>query len=293
MVAIGETYGLIGMKVAARTRSLPAAPGWCPLDPSLDHIPVTLFTDVPASALAQALQKDRPGAQVELARRAFFGSSVAGVSVVPEARLSAWDGEQRRDGVLLRHLGGWKVRWLHVQAMLQSPYTMTLYLDVDALPCSSRGIARLFQRVANRGAAIGCPIVVAQQKCQSTQGDCHTPHPEMLTEHGLAEWANFTERNAGVVVFDMRMAKPILQEFARTVKRKAGSISGDQYGLREALFKHRHIPQVLFGDTEVCRYSHEHTCDSGCHVEHECHMQSLVRAGVVPAGTFQSMGITD
>jgi len=299
MVAIGEGYGKVGMKVAAHTRSLPVSLGWCPLDPALGHIPVTLYTDVPSEDLQLSLQEEDPDAAVSLTRYA-HGSTIADVTVLPETALAPWDGTDD-DGQLLRHLGGWRVRWLHVRAMLQSPYMMTLYLDVDALPCSSNGISRLLWAVVNKGAAIGTPSVVAAQRCQSTSGDCSDPYPAYVDELGqdaaereLLEWEAFTERNAGVVVIDGRAAKPILEEFAAVVKDRAGTVKGDQYALREALFKYRkEIPQLLFHDTEVCRYSHEHTCDTGCQVEHECHMQSLVRAGIVPPGTFQRMGISD
>jgi len=46
MMAFGGSYGDIARRVAARTATLSVAKGWCPLDPELDHIPVTIFADL-------------------------------------------------------------------------------------------------------------------------------------------------------------------------------------------------------------------------------------------------------
>jgi len=81
----------------------------------------------------------------------------------------------------------------------------------------------------------------------------------------------------------MLRARPIVEDFASGITSYAGSVSGDQFALREALFKHRQdVPQVTFDDTEVCRYrpAWKMPCETtrasgGCAVHHMPRMGSL------------------
>mmetsp|Transcript_49099 Transcript_49099/g.110464 ORF Transcript_49099/g.110464 Transcript_49099/m.110464 type:complete len:442 (-) Transcript_49099:83-1408(-) len=386
MVAMGEVYSKIAMQVAMRTRMLKALPGWCPSDPGLTHIPVTLFSDMSVGLLRQQpargvnlmvirnysdlprsinstglmaprLQEFNPvqvrpipltrltalrrriGDKDDLQRWYDYeededeeasnivpssadteddGSEdvideaaqdepagtraadldarrevVSDLRVRPESDMQPWQGI--KDSQIQEHLGSWKVRWYHVQSMLESPYEMTMYMDIDAYACSAEGVGRLLKQVADNNAAVGSPMLPEKLKCKSSQGNCTYPHPQMSLAE-VKEWTAFTERNAGVLVIDMRKGRPILESFGATLQAAAGKITGDQWAFRAALFKHRNMRQVIFSNDDVCRYAPAGSCNDqnsrlGCAVHHTCKMQSLIRYGVVPANIRESMGI--
>jgi len=266
MMAWGQSYSKLAATVASRTRRLPAHKGWCPLDPELDHIPVALFTDTPKQQLIPCMSQ---------------GVRLTEIDVHEEFELDAWMGVEGNDH--LNHmLGTWKMRWYHAQSILQSPYKLSLYLDVDALPCSAHGISSLFHELVQEKALFGSTLVLVK-KCHMTNGNCTFPHPPDLEKQKALEWKNFTERNSGVLVVDKK-AKPILEEWGTVIKRMAGQVMGDQYALREALFKYRDtIPQHIYSDKKVCRY-HNATlreCETddepglGCYVHHVAYKGSL------------------
>merc|ERR1719375_2506928 len=112
------------MKAATHIGSLSAARGWCPIDNQLDHIPVTLFTD--------SLTK-----------------SNSFVNVRPEKDLAPWIPMGAGSKSLKGNLGTWEARWYHAQSILSSPYHLTLYLDVDAVPCSAQGISNILWKLVD------------------------------------------------------------------------------------------------------------------------------------------------
>jgi len=285
MMSFGRGYSEVAMKAAARTRGLKAQRGWCPLDPALDYIPVTLFTDMPKATFSHC----RPGWPRGRPHQP------ANVEVHPEEELGMWTGPpvgSKFDRLLdsdshMRHLGSWKVRWYHAESILHSPYTMTMYLDVDAYPCSAESISQLMWALPKNGAAVGNPAYKAVT-CQASGGNCSDPHPPDLRPGEAAAWSRFHERNAGVLVADLRRARPLLEDFARGIRRTAGSgrVTGDQYALREALFKHRRgVPQMTFPEEDICRWKHSGRCErkgrKGCAIHHFPGGESLRLYGMV------------
>lgn len=270
MTSSGLNYSELALRVATRSRSLNTMKGWCPLDHELDHIPVTLFTDQPIGNVDRS------------------GGSMHGVNVqeLPhiDPRLTPSDPSAAASG-LKKNLGSWLTRWFHAKSILMSPYDLTLYVDVDALPCTGRGVAQLMYRVTSARAAVGAQLHT-RSPCAMTNNNCADPHPPNLKPAEMPEWTQFIERNGGVLVVDMRQGRPLVQDYADAIARMAGKVKGDQYALREALFNHRHqAPQVIFRDDEVCRYNKNAKCGSdaggGCAVHHFDKMQSLVTYGVV------------
>jgi len=284
MMSFGENYTRIAMKAASRTRGLQADKGWCPLDPELDHVPVTLFTDAPMGAAGQDSWQNGSTSATMLERSESFN----GVVVRSVEELAPWAGPNT-SGALNLQLGTWRTRWYHAQVLLRAPYALALYLDVDALPCSAHGLSRLLRKLTDAGAYVGAPMVAAFLRCQMTHGDCRSPHPAGLGPRELEEWGNFTERNSGVVAVDLRHGRPVVEEFASAIQRAAASqVSGDQYPLREALFKFRHsVPQVTYDDREVCRYVRPRFAEcetreaAGCAVHHMHRMGSLSKYKVI------------
>lgn len=273
MMALGQDYVALATAIANRTTQLSAVKGWCSLDPDLDHVPVTLFTDLNPTTLwreVNLLRVQSPKA---------VGASALSIRHISE--LPPWAGPTGSAG-LQEHLGSWRMRWYHAQTILAVPYRIVIYLDVDAIPCTSHGVTRLIEKVRQRHASFGAPMVHESVKCGTSAGDCSSPHPEGLGDDELAEWASFTERNSGVMVLDMLTARPVVEDFARGIVRNAGNVSGDQFALREALFMHRRdVRQVTFTDDEVCRYKSpwQAPCESdtstGCAIHHLPRMGSL------------------
>mmetsp|Transcript_108503 Transcript_108503/g.317447 ORF Transcript_108503/g.317447 Transcript_108503/m.317447 type:complete len:338 (+) Transcript_108503:135-1148(+) len=273
MMASGQGYAATAMRVANRTSRLSARKGWCPLDSELDHVPVTLFTDIDPLTLQRYVD-------FEVAK---VGKAVgtSNLRIRPIRELPPWEGPMSNKR-LKGHLGNWMLRWYHAQIILAAPYTMVTYLDVDALPCTAHGITRLMEKLISQHAFFGAPMVIDFLKCQSSAGDCAVPHPGGINAQELRDWTSFTERNSGVMVMDMRQARPIAKDFASAIVRHAGNVSGDQFALREALFIHRHdVPQLTFNDSEVCRYRRpsEIRCETeaktGCAIHHLPQMGSL------------------
>jgi len=138
---------------------------------------------------------------------------------------------------------------------------LTLYLDVDAVPCSARGVTTLVRRLFDSGAAVANPVIDGKHvQCQASRSNCSHPHPLGLSTGELEEWRNFGERNAGVMVVDMRKARQMIEDWAHNILETAGSgkVLGDQFALRMALFKHRHdVKQAVLPRQDVCRYREE------------------------------------
>merc|ERR1719367_1317263 len=143
-------------------------------------------------------------------------------------------------------------------------------------------------------------MVARRGRCQTSKNNCASPHPVFDSPKDESEWPTFSERNAGVVLFDAFIARPILEEFANMIEVSAGmaTVTADQYALRAALFKYRRtIRQLIVGDEEVCRYNASAQCRTdhtpGCAVHHLSSMRSLEKFGVVKNGTFNEMGLHD
>jgi len=310
MMAMGKEYSKIAYKVATRTRMMEVPKNWCPYDHKLNYIPVTLFSDLPVpnflqSAPATIKFRAETNASVDNTEdldalevgNVNVDDVIDGVDVEPESSMKEWKGPKTLN--LARHLGSWKLRWYHVQSMLNSPYALTLYLDVDALPCTAKGISRLMHKITDSDAAVGTPIVADDRPCGSTNNDCVDPHPKFNADRNedIHKWKRFHERNAGVMVIDMKKGRPILKEYAYQLQKMAGNIAGDQFALRVALFKNQNLTQVIFPNTEVCRYKPAGSCETdekaGCAIHHTCHFQSLVAYGLVPSEKWRKLHLSD
>lgn len=253
MTSVGESANEVAAKVAPYIRKIPAQKGWCPLDPELDHIPVALFSD-----LCDTTQLE-------------------GVQCRPETDMEPFEG---KEGPLLQAgLGSWKIRWYHAQVLLKTPYTMSVYVDLDALPCSAEKLTEMMNTLLKEKAAIGMSVHDKHPCAMSHKQDCRNPHPSnLVSEAQIDEWANWTERNAGTIVLDKRVGMPYVEEFARVIKEKAGNplVQGDQYAFREATFKYRHqLKEYHYDDDVICRHGARKWCSEGCSVSHLIQYRAL------------------
>jgi len=254
-----QNYVNIGTKVAKHIRALQVSKGWCTEQPELSSVPVAFFTDLKDHACPE------------------------GVECFGESDMAPWKSADNKIGGSNAHLGSWKYRWYHAQMMVNSPYDLTLYVDVDALPCSGEAIQSLFATFVTKDVVLGS-IRHNTNPCAMTGGKCSAMPPVgiMAAEHG--EWAKFQERNGGVILADMRKMKHIFEEWAMNIDKTAGKALGDQLGYRQALFMHRNkIKEHTFNESEVCRSLPfaTHNCNKGCWISHKPGMKSLKAAGII------------
>jgi len=254
----------------------------------LDYIPVDLFTNITNFPHCTS---EKLEAQVysKATRRYVHLRTACRVVLHPEEELEPWKGPDGGDGLQKKNLGSWRIRWYHAQVMINSPFELTVYLDVDAYPCSGGGISRLLWKLHNSNASFGS-LVVSEDigQCQSTSGDCTKPHPPGMRRSEAKAWQKFGERHAGVVVVNMRKCRLLMKSFARAIRRSAGTVTGDQYALREALFMMRkEVPQLVYKDDEVCRYDKQAVCrlkgGGGCAVHHMTKQRSLIKYDLLDA----------
>lgn len=253
-------YVETGMKVAKYIRSLNISQGWCP-EQDLDKIPVAFFSDKTGLECPE------------------------GVECFGKDNMAPWRHgrmEIARPGST--HLGSWKYRWYHAQMLVNSPYELTLYVDVDALPCSGVGIESMF-RAFKEGATLGS--IKHNHPCGMTMGDCSKYKPKGTAKEDKAEWKHFEERNGGVILADIRKTKHIFQEWALRIEATAGAIDvkGDQLAYRQALFNHRkETKEHLFTDEQVCRAlpAKDYNCkQGGCWIYHKPEMQALKDQAII------------
>merc|ERR1719235_1001779 len=144
----------------------------------------------------------------------------------------------------------------------------------------------MMNMVLQEKAAIGVSIHENRPCAMSHNQDCRNPHPtELVSESQIDDWASWKERNAGTIVLDKRIGMPIVEEFARVIKEKAGHelVQGDQYAFREATFKHRNtLKEHDFGDDVICRHGAKKHCSEGCAVSHLIQYRALQDAGIPP-----------
>eukprot|EP00746_Dinoflagellata_sp_MGD_P146709 gnl/MRDRNA2_/MRDRNA2_79145_c0_seq1.p1 gnl/MRDRNA2_/MRDRNA2_79145_c0~~gnl/MRDRNA2_/MRDRNA2_79145_c0_seq1.p1 ORF type:complete len:346 (-),score=53.96 gnl/MRDRNA2_/MRDRNA2_79145_c0_seq1:420-1457(-) len=271
-----EHYLHIGLRAAQYIRALKVEKGWCSHDLDLDHIPVTLFTDVDASSHPSFEKTQTQGVNVVVLRaptneiKAAACGPSTGVECHPEDALPKYP---LTNGMAPSAGGNWKYRWYHAQVLLQSPYDLTFYLDADAVPCSGEGMTYLVKKIDTEHADVGA--MIHSGSCQmSPSKKCKGDAPEGADKK---EWAKFFERNAGVIAANMTKGskgRKIIEDFAQGILDFAGKAHGDQYAFRRSLFMHKDdSTQSIFHNDEVCRYQSEtsrhvqHTgdmCEMGC-----------------------------
>lgn len=264
MLAFGEWYITHeAIPAATKIRSFEAASGWCPLDPALRYVPVTIFTDAPD------LWQQYPE-----------------IDVQPTPNLP------RYTNIYEPEPGKRDAKLVHPLALLTSPYSLTIFLDGDAVPCGSTGLGKLMHKLYNSHAAFGA--VKEGIPCYH----CSDPaiQPTLLSQQDKDEWRKFPEWNGGVLVADTRQARPLLEDWVTEINRTVERAGRDQWGLKIAMFQHRHtLKFVEYGDGDICRYGAQQVCSQGCGVVHFnlSHTGPLAVAAVVamnPGRAAKSIG---
>jgi hypothetical protein len=278
VAAFGKPDGKFMMAAVAnalKIHEMKPGAGWCPLDPSLEHVPITLITDMTPNALVD-----------------HYGRGVENLTVMSNQTFD-------KIGVDINSLAsGWWAegdpiyRWYHCQTLLRSPYDLTLYLDADATVCSADKLVKLFKTFSNSGADMafqnslsppmwfmGEPIGEGKG-FHCTEGDAENPRPaEVGTDADMNSWVKTDEPNAGVMFFAkqhaaaQKVASDWCSAMEATMRSKAEPMPCDQYALRVAFWKNRQDFKALtFGPDadEICRYGERHFsgCDRGCDIVH-------------------------
>lgn len=119
-------------------RMSPSA-GWCPLDRSLSHYPITFYTDLEPSrwaGLGLDPASTSRGVSIVHPREAFEPVDVPSASKVGS------------------HIGAPLYRWYHCQMMLHAPYELVLYMDADATVCREDLVDPLFATLVDNADVI-------------------------------------------------------------------------------------------------------------------------------------------
>lgn len=243
-----------------RLQAMKPSAGWCPLDKELAHVPITLFTDLPADRLSEELGQGADSS-VSIVSNNTFDT----LSVDADRLPSGWWNE-----------GHPKYRWYHCQALVHAPHDLTLYLDSDATICTMDRFVNLFNKFAtsdadmafewNNDADIIFGEEISKKGWYCTDHDNTNPHPdEVQTEDDLQSWQKTMEPNAGVILYARKRPAArkvaagwcaILEESMRS--GAVGARPCDQYALRASFWRHRQefTPMALTdGIGSVCRYS--------------------------------------
>lgn len=254
MGAFGSnSYVDIADKVVKHIQAMKFPKGWCPEQPELDKVQIAFFTD----------NKDHVCPD--------------GVQCFSEKAMAPWEGHGGTMSGGSSHLGSWAYRWYHAQVLINSPFDLSLYLDVDALPCSGDAIAKIFS-VFKEGATLGSILKPSN------------PRPSGLEEcdADLKKCAEKADRNCGVILADIRKTKPLFETWAEEIKKTAGKADGDQAGYIKALRKHIQdndagIKEHFFTSKEISRHQRD-SCKSTPTVliHHSKHMTSLQAADIIP-----------
>merc|ERR1719163_2249044 len=102
-----------------QVRDMQPGKGWCPTDPELAHIPVTLFTDSASDLILQRLGREAGGVAV------LSNASFEALPIDTKALDQGWWSE-----------GDPRYRWYHCQGLVHAPYDLSLYLDADVHICA-------------------------------------------------------------------------------------------------------------------------------------------------------------
>jgi len=247
-----KSYVDIADKVLKHISALEFPKGWCPEQPELDKAQIAFFTDL----------KDHV--------------CPAGVQCLDETAMASWDGGAKKMSGGSSHLGNWKYRFYHAQMLVNSPFDLTLYLDVDALPCSGDAIAKVFS-VFKEGATLGSilkpesPRPKALEACDADPQKC----------------AQKADRNAGVILADIRKTKPLFESWSEEVKKIAGHADGDQAAYIIAIRKHIKdndidLNEHFFGYKQISRHQRDNCKNNNeTLIHHSKHMTSLQAAGII------------
>jgi len=260
MGAFGSSsYVGTGDKVVNHIRKYHLPKGWCPEQPELEGpVPFAYFTDL----------KDHVCPE--------------GVQCFPETKMDAWDGGNKKMGGAVSHLGSWKYRYWHAQMLVHSPFDLTLYIDVDALPCSGEALAKVFSIFKNGNVTLGSILKP------------NNPHPSGLEacDADLEKCAEKADRNCGVIVADLRKTKKLFEDWSEGIKKIAGHADGDQAAYIKTLRQHLKdkdvdIKEHYFPYKQISRHQRD-SCSSSPEtlIHHSKHMTSLAAAGIIPHNSY-------
>lgn len=247
-----KSYVDIGDKVINHIKAMKPPKGWCPEQPELDYLPITYFTDLKEHVCPE------------------------GVQCLTDEAMKKWEGGEKKISGSNSHLGSWKLRFYHAQMIVSSPYDLTLYLDMDALPCSGDAIAKVFSAFKD-GVTLGSILKPAD------------PRPSSLAkcDADLKKCGQEAERNAGVILADTRKTRTLMEEWGEGIKQLAGKADGDQAAYIQVLRKHikagdQNLKEHFFLSTEISRHQRDSCEKPGVLVHHSKHMTSLMAAGLIP-----------
>lgn len=247
-----KSYVDIGDKVINHIKAMKPPKGWCPEQPELDYLPIAYFTDLQGHVCPE------------------------GVRCFTDKDMTAWEGNAKSIGGGGAHLGSWKYRFFHSAMIAASPFDLTLYLDLDALPCGGDAIAQMFS-VFKDGVTIGSILKPAD------------PRPSGLTkcDQDLVKCAARADRNAGVIITDTRKTKQLMDDWGTEIKRIAGKADGDQAAYIKVIRDYikrgdTNLKEHFFTSKQISRHQRDSCKTPGVLVHHSKHMTSLMAAGLVP-----------
>jgi hypothetical protein len=217
--AYGAGYADRALVTASYIRRLVLPQGWCGEIQTDTYVPITIFTDaniLPAT-IAGIEFVFLPAVAAELAMKSF-----------PEME------ENFHETPML-----W---WKRIVALANSPYELTIALDLDSLPRTGEALADAFGQLRTADLF----TVEAPSPYGGSFNNPSTPAPPWLTEAEAADWSSFPERNLGLVGWNLasETTRSLVLLFARAFVREIDSgaaVHGDQTAFREALFLHEHV----------------------------------------------------
>jgi hypothetical protein len=223
MFGTGDDYIQYSARNAQRIAALAVGSGWCAAQPDLDRVPVVYFHD---NKKADALvRKGLGGAEPR------FELFYLGTRAKPRmAKFEALPGTKRwaRD-----------YKWLRPQTFARSPFSTTLNMDGDAVPCGAR-LVEAFRAFAESKAAVA--------------GLWHVG-------------ASYSGLNTGFMAWDKEKAAPLLAAWAdgmRSAILANRTIRHDQPSLAAALNATRGVSVLRFSEANVCRVCRRKDTTSHC-----------------------------
>lgn len=247
-----KNYVEIGHKVLDHIKAMKPPKGWCPEQPELDYLPIAFFTDLEDHVCP------------------------SGIQCFSDKDMKPWEGNAKNIGGTNSHLGSWKYRFYHAQMIVSSPFDLTLYLDVDALPCSGEAIAKVFSAFKD-GVTLGSILKPLD------------PRPGSLRkcDQDLEKCATKADRNAGVILTDTRKTKTLMEEWGEGIKKIAGHADGDQAAYIKVLRKYiaqndTNLKEHFFTSKQISRHQRDSCQNPEVLIHHSKHMTSLMAAGIVP-----------
>lgn len=273
--AFGDVHGRSMNATLATARNLlkmVPGKGWCPADPDLEDVPVTLVTDAARGGGGLGRLTDK----------------LANMDIrSPEgASFDAWPlGNDAGRMFIEKKLGTWTYQWYHTQMLQHAPYAITMYLDSDATVCAADRLRELFIKFGQSGAHVGYKLVWTgfdHHGYEMSNADPHNPRPDSVkSDDDLWSFGNLTERNNGVMLLDTRepMARKVVKDWSTYLEkdlRDGKEFRGDQFPLREAIWENRReLREFLVdgGKNGICRSALAgdavpYSCESGCAVIH-------------------------